>query len=45
MAKKIEVKTVKLSIATWKALSQMKLDSGAFSMEDVIKGMLRDAGY
>ena len=45
MAKKIEVKTVKLSIAIWKALSQMKLDIGALSMEDVVKGMLRDAGY
>lgn len=45
MAKNIEVKTVKLSLATWKALSQMKLDTYALSMEEVIKGMLRDAGY
>lgn len=45
MAKKIEVKTVKLSLATWKALSQKKLDDGALSMEEVIKEMLRDAGY
>lgn len=48
MAKKIEVKevkTVKLSIDTWKALSQKKLDDGVMTMEEVIKEMLRDAGY
>lgn len=45
MAKKITVKTVKLSLATWKALQQIKLDTTAESMEKVIKEMIKDAGY
>jgi hypothetical protein len=45
MAKKVEIKTIKLSVATWKALQQMKLDNGALSMEELVKGMVRDAGY
>ena len=45
MAKKTEIKTVKLSVATWKALQQIKLDTGVSTMEEVIKGMVRDAGY
>ena len=45
MAKKVTIKTVKLSVTTWKALQQMKLDNGDLSMEEVIKRMVRDAGY
>ena len=45
MAKKVTVKTVKLSIATWKRLQQMKLDNNAQSLEEVIKEMVKDAGY
>lgn len=51
MAKTVEVKkvkkvkTIQVSQDTWKALSQIKLDVNALTMDEVIKRMVRDAGY
>jgi len=43
--KKDEIKTVKLSIPVWKAVSQMKLDNDDKSLDDTIKRLLENAGY
>ena len=39
------VKSIKLSVVTWKALQKAKLDKGAISAEEVIKELLRQDGY
>lgn len=40
-----DVKTVQLSVSTWKALQQIKLDEAKQTLNDVIEDMIRDKGY
>ena len=45
MKKKIvKIKPIKLSLRTWKLLSQMKLDSGASSFDEVVKELIEFKG-
>ena len=42
---KSEVKTIRLSIVTWKMLQKAKLDKDASSADKVIKELLQMDGY
>ena len=39
------IKMIKVSFETWKKLAQMKLDCSYSSMDELIRDLLRDAGY
>ena len=42
---KPKIKTMKMSEPTWKKLTQMKLDKGKQTLEDVIKEYIESEGY
>ena len=41
----IKYKTVRIETATWKRLSQIKLDEGKETFDDLILDMIKDRGY
>jgi len=45
MSEDRQIKQVKLSVPTWKAIMQMKLDLNKPSVDEVVKELVRDAGY
>ena len=45
MSNKPEEKNIRLSLETWKALMQLKTDTGGGSFDKLIKGLLEKEGY
>jgi hypothetical protein len=42
---KEKVKTVQVSIDTWKLLMQIKLDENIATIDEVVYSMIKDKGY
>lgn len=40
-----QFKTIQLSLETWKILTKIKLEFGKASIEEIVKELVRDAGY